>query len=351
MSALTKPLFALAPDIGSLLAARVLDRVGKGIRGAPCDARGRHRTAPSPRRGLRTPPIARYRGGDSRPLLAVGLMLLWSDDFRSVFWVAVIPGIMAVFPVVRCAGTIHGPVIHWDESITKTNLLQLKPAFWWVVGIGFLFTLARFSEAFLVLRAQQGRHPPPSFPSSWWPMNVVYSASASPVRSTVRPDAPRIIARTAWWLLIAADLVLPPPTTGASCSAAWRCGDPHGMTQVARHHGGGHGASGSPRNRLWVFSIWPAVWHADREHTGGVPLLDRLGAAFTFYAGACFCSVTIIVAHCAPAGAQQPARFACHEVMMVRHNIGEITGHKAQAQPEGTEWWACSNESGMTEKR
>jgi len=158
LSALTKPLFALAPDIGSLLAARVLDRVGKGIRGAPRDALVADIAPPHLRGaafGLRQ--SLDTVGAILGPLLAVGLMLLWSDDFRSVFWVAVIPGIMAVLLLLfGVQEPSTGRSSTGTNPITKTNLLQLKPAFWWVVGIGFLFTLARFSEAFLVLRAQQG---------------------------------------------------------------------------------------------------------------------------------------------------------------------------------------------------
>ena len=111
------------------------------------------------------------------PLLAVGLMLLWSDDFRSVFWVAVIPGIMAVLLLLfGVQEPSTGRSSTGTNPITKTNLLQLKPAFWWVVGIGFLFTLARFSEAFLVLRAQQGGITLAFIPLVMVAMNVVYSA-------------------------------------------------------------------------------------------------------------------------------------------------------------------------------
>ena len=105
LSALTKPLFALAPDIGSLLAARVLDRVGKGIRGAPRDALVADIAPPHLRGaafGLRQ--SLDTVGAILGPLLAVGLMLLWSDDFRSVFWVAVIPGIMAVLLAAALLG-------------------------------------------------------------------------------------------------------------------------------------------------------------------------------------------------------------------------------------------------------
>lgn len=94
------------------------------------------------------------------PLLAVGLMLLWADDFRAVFWVAVIPGLMAVALLVF---GLREPEqyqnVKRSNPIRRENLVRLGLRYWWVVGIGAVFTLARFSEAFLVLRAQQGASP------------------------------------------------------------------------------------------------------------------------------------------------------------------------------------------------
>ena len=87
-------------------------------------------------------------------------MLLWANDFRAVFWVAVIPGLLAV--ALLLVG-IREPEVHSgtkrSNPISRENLRRLSAAYWWVVGIGTFFTLARFSEAFLVLRAEQSGIP------------------------------------------------------------------------------------------------------------------------------------------------------------------------------------------------
>jgi len=182
LAAFTKPLFAMAPSIGFVLTARLLDRVGKGIRGAPRDAliadiapvhlRG---AAFGLRQSLDT--VGAFLG----PLLAVGLMLLWSNDFRAVFWVAVIPGLMAV--TLLFFG-LSEPTKHIEEKrvnpIQRQNLIRLGPLYWRVVGIGVVFTLARFSEAFLVLRAQQSGVPIALVPLVMVAMNLVYALSAYP---------------------------------------------------------------------------------------------------------------------------------------------------------------------------
>ena len=182
LGALTKPLFALAPTTGVVLGARLLDRVGKGIRGAPRDALVADITPPQFRGaafGLRQSldTVGAFLG----PLIAVGLMLLWANDFRAVFWVAVVPGLMAV--ALLLVG-VREPKRHDGElktnPITRANLARLSKAYRWVVIIGAVFTLARFSEAFLVLRAQQGAIPLALVPLVMVAMNLVYAASAYP---------------------------------------------------------------------------------------------------------------------------------------------------------------------------
>jgi sugar phosphate permease len=149
LGALSKPLFALAPAMGMVLAARLLDRVGKGIRGAPRDALVADLAPPEVRGaafGLRQSldTVGAFVG----PLLAVGLMLLWANDFRAVFWVAVIPGVLAVALLVF---GVREPERHVgfkrSNPIRRENLKRLGAPYWWVVGIGAVFTLARFSKA------------------------------------------------------------------------------------------------------------------------------------------------------------------------------------------------------------
>ncbi|TAK51147.1 MAG: MFS transporter [Betaproteobacteria bacterium] len=182
LGAVSKPLFALATGAGLVLAARLIDRVGKGIRGAPRDALVADLAPPEVRGaafGLRQSldTVGAFLG----PLLAMGPMLWWANDFRAVFWVAIVPGFLAVAlllfgvqePQLRSGHVARNP-------IRRENLRRLSAAYWWVVGIGAAFTLARFSEAFLILRAYQGGLPVAFAPLVLIGMNVVFAAAAYP---------------------------------------------------------------------------------------------------------------------------------------------------------------------------
>jgi len=210
LGAMSKPLFALAASMQWVLTARLIDRIGKGIRGAPRDAliaditpadiRG---AAFGLRQSLDT--VGAFMG----PLLAVVLMLLWQDDFRAVFWVAVIPGVLAV--LVLLLG-VREPTVSRNEKrsnpISRANLQRLPAGYWYVVAVGAVFTLARFSEAFLLLRAQQGGIAIALTPLVMVAMNLVYAASAYPFgKLSDRIEAKNLLG---WGLLmlIAADLTL-----------------------------------------------------------------------------------------------------------------------------------------------
>ena len=210
LGALTKPLFALASGVGMILVARLLDRIGKGVRGAPRDAlvadivpphlRG---TAFGLRQSLDT--VGAFIG----PLVAVGFMLLWANDFRAVFWVAVIPGVMAVALLVF---GVREPVRRQTETrtnpIRRENLRRLGSAYWWVVGIGSVFTLARFSEAFLVLRAQQGGILITLVPLVMVAMNLIYALSAYPFGKLSDTMSHAKLLVSGLLVLIVADVVL-----------------------------------------------------------------------------------------------------------------------------------------------
>ena len=210
LGAASKPLFALATSSGLVLGARLIDRVGKGIRGAPRDALIAD-IAPTTMRGaafgLRQSldTVGAFLG----PLLAIGLMLLWANDFRAVFWVAVIPAVLCVALLVLGVQEPDAPrAARRTNPLTRANLRLLPPAYWWVVTIGAAFTLARFSEAFLVLRAQQG-----GLPIAWAPMvliamNVVYAACAYPFGKLAdRMDHTRLLG-AGLVVLVVADLLL-----------------------------------------------------------------------------------------------------------------------------------------------
>jgi MFS family permease len=182
LSAIAKPLLALAPSIGWIVSARLLDRVGKGVRDAPRDALIAditHSSARGAAFGLRQ--ALDTVGAFVGPLLAMGLMLLWANDYRAVFWVACVPAVLSVVlllvgvqePARKEAGAA-------SASFSKATLTQLGSAFWWMVAVGAAFILARFSEAFLVLRAQQDGLPLALTPLVLIAMNLVYASLAYP---------------------------------------------------------------------------------------------------------------------------------------------------------------------------
>ncbi len=182
LGAASKPLFALATSVGMVFAAREIDRIGKGIRGAPRDALVAD-IAPAELRGaafgLRQSldTVGAFLG----PLLAMGLMLLWHDDFRAVFWAAIVPGGLAVALLLfGVREPERAPGRAAANPIRRANLARLDGAYWWVVAIGAVFTLARFSEAFLILRAQQGGLALALTPLVLIAMNLVYSLAAYP---------------------------------------------------------------------------------------------------------------------------------------------------------------------------
>lgn len=297
LGALTKPLFAMAPTMGIVLTARLLDRVGKGIRGAPRDAlvadispaeiRG---AAFGLRQSLDT--VGAFLG----PLLAVGLMLLWANDFRAVFWVAVIPGLLAV--AVLLFG-VREPERHQGEKkvnpIRRENIKRLNASYWWVVGVGAVFTLARFSEAFLVLRAQQGGIPLALVPLVMVAMNLVYAGAAYPFGQL--SDRMNHKTLLAWGLvvLIAADLVLATNdhwTTVLAGVALW--GLHMGITQGLLATMVADTAPANLRGTAFgVFNLVSGVAMLIASTVAGL-LWDQLGASFTFYAGAAFCVIALL---------------------------------------------------------
>ena len=181
LSAATKPIFPLAGSIGWVAAARFLDRVGKGIRGAPRDALIADITPDDIRGaayGLRQ--AMDSAGALLGPALAVGCMLLMANDIQNVLWIAVVPGIISVALLI---GGVQEPD-HVGSGQSKrlrfADLKKLEPAYWWIVSLGAIFTLARFSEAFLVLRGNQAQLPPAYLPVVFIVMNLVYTIGAYP---------------------------------------------------------------------------------------------------------------------------------------------------------------------------
>lgn len=210
LSALTKPLFALAPTLGVVFAARMLDRVGKGVRGAPRDAMVADFTPPQVRGaafGLRQALDA--VGATLGPLLAVGLMLLLADHFRTAFWIAVIPAVACV--ALLAFGLKEPEPLSRKRRmnpIRRENLRRLTNAYWWVVAIGSIITLARFSEAFLILRAQQTGIAMALVPLVMVAMNLAFSLSAFPFGKLADHVSRRALLVIGLAVLAAADVLL-----------------------------------------------------------------------------------------------------------------------------------------------
>ena len=292
LGALTKPLFAVATGAGMVLTARLTDRVGKGIRGAPRDALVADITPPEIRGaafGLRQSldTVGAFLG----PLLAVGLMLLWHDDFRAVFWVAVIPGVLAVLVLLFGVKEPDNPHAgKRSNPIRRENLRRLGSAYWHVVAIGAIFTLARFSEAFLVLRAQQGGIPIALVPLVMVAMNIVYSATAYPFGKLSDRISHRKLLGWGLLLLIAADLVLASNDHwGVVIAGVSLWGIHMGMTQGLLAKMVADTAPGDLRGTAYgFFNLVSGIAMLIASALAGL-LWDRFGAAFTFYAGAFFC--------------------------------------------------------------
>ncbi len=299
LGAISKPLFALATSSGLVLAARLMDRVGKGIRGAPRDALVADLAPPELRGaafGLRQSldTVGAFLG----PLLAMGLMLAWANDFRAVFWVAVIPGFLAV--ALLFFG-VREPERDKSEyravsPIRRENLRRLPTAYWWVVAIGAVFTLARFSEAFLVLRAQQGGLPVAFAPLVLVGMNVIYALSAYPFgRLSDRMSHSRLLA-LGLAVLISADIAL---AYSNHWTWVWA-----GITLWGLHMGITQGllatmvADTAPADlrgtAFGLFNLLSGLTMLIASALAGL-LWDRLGPAFTFHAGALFCVLALAV--------------------------------------------------------
>ena len=211
LAAFTKPVFPLAPTVGWLVAARFVDRIGKGIRGAPRDALVAD-LSPADLRGasfgLRQSldTIGAFVG----PLLAIALMWWTADNFKAVFWFAVIPAFLALALIVFAVREpARSPTLRAIRNpISSAEIKNLGAAYWWVVAVASVFTLARFSEAFLVLRAQNVGLPVMLVPIVLVAMNVFYAAAAYPAGVLSDRVSRTSVLAGGILLLIAADIAL-----------------------------------------------------------------------------------------------------------------------------------------------
>lgn len=298
MAALTKPLFPLASGIGAVLTARFIDRIGKGIRGAPRDALVADITPPELRGaayGLRQ--SMDTVGAFAGPALALMLMAATSDNFRLVFWVAVIPAFVCVALILF--GVQEPDIPHTGEArrfpIRRSEMVRLPARFWLVVGFASMLTLARFSEAFMLLRAENV-----GLAATWVPiilivMNVVYAASAYPFgRHSDNGNRKGLLALGIGFLILA-DLVL------AVAGNPWIVGI--GAMFWGLHMGATQGlltaivADAAPADlrgtAFGMFNLLTGLALLLASVTAGW-LWTVAGPATTFYAGAAFSTISMI---------------------------------------------------------
>jgi len=211
LAAIVKPVFPLANSVGWVVGARFVDRIGKGIRGAPRDALLAD-IAPENLRGasfgLRQAldTVGAFLG----PALAIALMLASRDNFRLVFWWAVVPGVISVALLVLF---VREPAAAAREKAVKfplapSELKRLGPRFWLISGVAAIFTLARFSEAFLILRARSLGLGEAYAPGVLVVMNLVYALAAYPAGALSDRVGRRGVFLAGIALLIASDLAL-----------------------------------------------------------------------------------------------------------------------------------------------
>jgi len=218
LSAVIKTIFPVAGTVSAVLAARVIDRLGKGIRDAPRDAFLADLTAKEIRGegfGLRL--ALAISGFVVGPLIAIGLMKLSGDDFQLVFWIALIPAYLSL--VVLFVAVKELP-FNYDESqrrrpIRRGDIIALPAVFWWVVAIASLLSLARFSQAFLVLKAHDIGVDAAFVPMVLVVMYLVFSVAAYPFGVLADHLDRRLQLGIGTVILVGADVVL------ANASTVW----------------------------------------------------------------------------------------------------------------------------------
>ncbi|KVC89501.1 MFS transporter [Burkholderia ubonensis] len=311
LAALTKPLFPLAHGPGLVIAARLVDRFGKGIRGAPRDALVADVAPPEIRGacyGLRQ--SMDTVGAVGGPLLAIALMFVFADHIRAVLWFASIPAFatlaVLMFGVREPAAVRAGRAGPFRSPLDRRALRMFSARYWYVVAIGATFTLARFSEAFLVLRAQQTGMELAWVPSVMVVMSLAYTLSAYPVGVVSDRLDRRALLAIGMALLIAADLLL-----GARADAATVL---TGVAVWGLHMGFTQGILAA-----MVADTAPAEWRGTAfglfNLASGVAMLlasaiagwiwQRFGAPATFFTGAAIVVVPLAMCAFAPGRPQR----------------------------------------------
>ena len=286
LGVLSKPLFALAGAMPVVLGARVADRIGKGLRGAPRDALVADVTPEAVRGaafGLRQSLDA--AGAFVGPLLASALLLFWTDDYRSIFWVALIPGVLCLLLILF--------------GVEEGNVLS-DSAFRSLVVLGSLFAVARFSNAFIVLRASDAGFGAAAIPLLIMGMNIVFSAASYPFGKWADKTDPKTLLAIGIGILIFADLAF------ALLPTQW--GVLIGVVLMGLHLGATQGifsmlvAGTAPENeRASAFGIFGFASGLSAVAAGLLAglLWDAVGPKATFLGGAllALCALTWLRLH------------------------------------------------------
>jgi MFS family permease len=306
LAAFSKPLFALATGPMLVFVARFLDRIGKGIRGAPRDALIADLTPKEIRGaafGLRQSldTIGAFAG----PLLAMALMLAWNDDFRAVFWVAVVPAVLSFGLVVLGVKEPERPSRPPENRGQTPDSGQgtfvgamrgLTPGFWAVTIAAIALTLARFSEAFLILRANDLRLAVAFAPLVLVAMNVVYSLVAFPVGRLADRMSPRTLLYIGIAFLVAADIVLALATDLVGLGVGVILWGLHmGFTQGLLSAMVAHAAPQNLRGTAFgVFNLASGIAMLVASALAGA-LWHYVGPAATFWAGALLAAASALI--------------------------------------------------------
>jgi MFS family permease len=298
LAAFTKPVFPLAPSVSWLIGARFVDRVGKGIRGAPRDALVAD-IAPAHLRGasfgLRQSldTVGAFFG----PLLGIGLMWWTVDNFKAVFWVAVVPAFLALALMIFAVREPPRPegLRKVQNPISLPEIKRLGMSYWWVVSVATVFTLARFSEAFLILRAQNVGLSITLVPAVLVVMNVVYALAAYPAGvASDRMDRTTLLI-VGLVLLIAADLALALlPSIGGVALGVVLWGLHMGLTQGLFAALVADASPPELRGTAYgFFNLLTGLAMLAASVTAGA-LWDVTGPKGTFVAGACFAFLALV---------------------------------------------------------
>jgi MFS family permease len=299
MAALTKPLFPLASSVETVFTARFLDRIGKGVRGAPRDALIAD-VAPSDIRGacfgLRQSmdTVGAFLG----PLAAIVLLYLYHDDIKAALWFAVVP---AAITIVLIMAGVKEPIAKarphpFRSPLRLAFLKDFSRHYWWIVVIGAVFTLARFSEAFLVLRAEQTGLSVTWIPLVMVVMSLFYAVSAYPAGVLSDHVNKKYLLVVGLVLLALADLAL----ARAHSALVVMCG----VALWGLHMGFTQGilaamvAAATPQDlkgtAFGLFNFVTGLFMLLASVIAGW-LWDRYGADMTFYAGAAFSMLALLL--------------------------------------------------------